>query len=46
MSAEELRIAPWYKGTVTDADSIDLSETEYANLETILAYEAEMGYNQ
>ena len=37
---------PWYKGTVTDADSIDLSETEYANLETILAYEAEMGYNQ
>ena len=37
---------PWYKGTVTDSDSIDLSEIEYANLETILAYEAEMGYNQ
>ncbi len=36
----------WYNGTVTDADSIQLSETEAENIQKIVDYEAAHGYNQ
>lgn len=37
---------PWYEGTVTDSESIELSDVEMANVQTILDYEEKMGYNQ
>ncbi|MDO5702095.1 MAG: YARHG domain-containing protein [Lachnospiraceae bacterium] len=37
---------PWYEGTVTDSESIELSDVELANIQVILDYEEKMGYNQ
>jgi len=36
----------WYSGTVSSVDSIELSEVEAENIQTIVNYEAANGYNQ